>query len=289
MAKPSHNPSAGDEPQYRPDRAQTDPTEPKATERLARDLAHADPDEERARHSVFEEPAILPARKPILIDRDWSCHACGYNLRGLMTGHRCPECGTINLYEPPPNRSDAFGDWFTKKKEQTTPVRSWVVVVALTLLGAPLGLAGTLMTLEQGGVFNAALTGPILVEAAKMVTALILVERWAYLVRCKDQLYVVAMGTAFLYGVVQNIVYLVVLFPGSPETLVAWRWLICVPAHMLLSACAVRGLVPVWERTTEELRRPLIGRALPAMIAAIVLHGAYNAVVVFGGHLGFGM
>jgi hypothetical protein len=32
---------------------------------------------------------------PQPIDRDLHCASCGYNLRGLMTGRNCPECGQI--------------------------------------------------------------------------------------------------------------------------------------------------------------------------------------------------
>ncbi len=33
------------------------------------------------------------ARRSQPLEYDWLCPSCGYNLRGLPTAHRCPECG----------------------------------------------------------------------------------------------------------------------------------------------------------------------------------------------------
>ncbi len=101
MGGAEHDQSIDQEPHLRQQSFKPDTSEENAARRLARDRAGVDPDEERAQHSVFDEPATLPNRPSVLIDRDWSCRNCGYNLRGLMTGHRCPECGNVELYEPP--------------------------------------------------------------------------------------------------------------------------------------------------------------------------------------------
>ncbi len=69
MTRPEHDPSIEHEPHLSDVPAQSDASEAKTARNLEEQLARADPDEERAKHSVFDEPAILPGREPVVIDR----------------------------------------------------------------------------------------------------------------------------------------------------------------------------------------------------------------------------
>ena len=67
----------------------TEPDPPPAPETPAEEPVHPHPNVDDAHlHSVFDEPAIFPRNEKQLIDSDWPCSKCGYNLRGLTTGNR---------------------------------------------------------------------------------------------------------------------------------------------------------------------------------------------------------
>ncbi len=91
MPDSDKNGSIDREPQFSGQGFKPDPGEEAAARKLQSESQGKNDQEELAEHSVFDEPSILPNRAPVEIDRDWSCSQCDYNLRGLMTGHACPE------------------------------------------------------------------------------------------------------------------------------------------------------------------------------------------------------
>ena len=94
MTRNDRDDSVSNEPHFQEEPPSADASEAKVEDALAREARHRDAAMERARHSVFDEPSILPKRSMRLIDVDWNCRRCRYNLRGLLTGHPCPECGS---------------------------------------------------------------------------------------------------------------------------------------------------------------------------------------------------
>jgi len=106
MCRPERDHSVHREPHLQDASYSPDPSEERSAEMLARERASSDADAERARHSVFDEPGTLPNRPPAIIEQDWHCRSCGYNLRGLESDC-CPECGDrlalrVSLAEPRP-------------------------------------------------------------------------------------------------------------------------------------------------------------------------------------------
>ena len=268
------------EPHLQGGPARPDRSESKSDQRLSDEKSRSDPHEERAIHSVHNEPSIFPGRDPVRIDGDWFCRNCGYNLRGLMTGGRCPECGQVERYEPPRPGEETYNDWIRKRDGAVSPPRSWAIVLALTLLGGQFAVVGAFMTMHWSGYVSVVVYGPAIEEMLKIAAALMVIERRPFWIHGKTQLWVIGLGTALVFAAIENVLYLTVYIPNASMLLIAWRWTICVMLHVGCTAVALRGLVPMWVRSRQERRSLQISLLAPPLITAILLHSAYNLCVI---------
>lgn len=274
--------SIENEPHLRGGAARPDPSE-RVADRMRSD-AEADTG---AGHSVFEEPAIFAEKTPTLIEQDWSCDSCGYNLRGTLFGRACPECGAIPLYRPPPAGAPSYRAWLEKRLAGASSRRGWMIAVIAALLGGPWAVLAAFLNAEPGMIAGSSMLvmaiifGPALEETMKIGMAAVFVETKPYLFTSASQLQLATLGAALMFACIENALYLTVYFPNPPLLLVLWRWTVCVALHIGCTTVATRGLLTVWRRSINELRRPQLGLSLPALTTAIVLHGVYNASAYF--------
>ena len=292
MPEPSDDPSVFREPHLQPQAKEPDPSEAKADATLGREAAGPDAISGSGQ-SVYDEPDIFPGRRPEVVWQDWSCSRCGYNLRGLPTGHPCPECGHRELYRPPPPGAQSYQSWLQERLARTSPSVGWYVALAAVLLGGPLAVIAALIKSAQGGLvatssfFVAVVFAPAVEETMKIAAAAFVVEVRPYLFRRVGQIQFATVGTACVFAVIENFIYLNVYVPNPSAELVIWRWTVCVALHVACTLVASRGLTDVWKRTVTEFRPPKVARGLGMLAMAIVIHGGYNAIM-FAYQLAFG-
>jgi predicted RNA-binding Zn-ribbon protein involved in translation (DUF1610 family) len=280
--------SVNAEPHLQNQNFHCDPSEEKVQKRLERDAASVDPSEERAKHSVFDEPGTFPNRVSILIESDWYCRTCGYNLRGLMTGHRCPECGKVELYEPPREGEVTYAQWVVEKTRRASTPRTALLVMVMALAGLPCGAIGALLCVEYASILNFVLIGPAVSELLKMAGAVILLERSSMLIRSSGHLYLLMIASVMGFVVGQNVVYLLLLYKNSAMELLVYRWLLGPVLHGICALVATQGLVLAWRQALTEQRKITLATAYPYVLTAIVMHGAFNACVFLRGDWGYG-
>lgn len=281
MPRPPHDHGIEHEPHFNGhgSNPHTDPSESKADRTLG-NRKHKPGNDERAGHSVFDEPGIFPddSAMQAVIDRDWYCTHCGYNRRGGRLSESCPECGRMDFTPPAALDKSGYARWLHERIEKTTEWQSWLTVLAITLAGGLFAIAGALCT--EGGPMMLIVFGPVTEEVMKVAAAAIVVETKPYLIKRSGQLFAATLTSAAVFAVIENVLYLNVYIPNPSPNIVAWRWVICTAMHMTTAGIATVGVARVWERTCSQLRKPTLPIELQWLVLAIVIHGSYNALAV---------
>ncbi|MFK7788669.1 MAG: PrsW family glutamic-type intramembrane protease [Phycisphaeraceae bacterium] len=259
-----------------------DVSEGKADRALAKS---AKGDAERAyEHSVHDELAYLPddLDRPAIIDRDFSCNACGYNLRGLVLGKACPECSHVQYERPSATSREGYAHWLASRIKTTSATKSWAIVFAVAFLSGWWSVFGAFWNVNVGGwssFFAIAVWGPVVEEVMKIALIAVIIERCPYLFRSRGQIIVTAIGAGLMFSIIENFLYLFVYVPNPPSWLVIWRWTVCVALHVGCTLVAGLGAAKVWHKQITQLRRVSVPVDMRYLAAAILIHGVYNGTV----------
>jgi hypothetical protein len=239
------------EPHLRPREHANDPSEVIAEGVLRREEASSDREWEDAQHSVYDEPAFRAGAEP-------------------------------------PLAAPGYGSWLAKKTQAAAahPERAWRLAFLIMLAGGPWAVLGAIIS-GGGGAFAAIVSGPVAEEIMKIAILATLLEiRPDFLTR-RSQIHLAAAGSALGFAIIENLLYLNVYIKSPTEMITLWRWTVCVVLHVGCSLIASLGVARVWAESLSRLERPRLGRMLPFLVTAIVVHGTYNGAMTILALTGF--
>ena len=157
-------------------------------------------------------------------------------------------------------------------------------VVVIFLLGIVGGLAGTLAAvlkeLTHGGLLPAVLAAPAIEEICKPIGVVLILEKRSHWFRSKVQVVLMVALGALVFATLENLMYVHVYNPSGGPGYVVWRYTVCTTMHLAASTIFGLGLARMWQRMRQKGGGFDIDVCLWYYAAAVILHAAYNAIVI---------
>ena len=181
---------------------------------------------------------------------------------------------------------DGYGEILAHRIAKTRTSTRLGVMLLLVLAAGPFGIFGAFWSMFSGatglGYLAVTVTGPVVEEMTKVALILWIAERRPWLFPGAAAIVLVGILSGAAFGAIENLIYLHFYFPAKADELAPWRWFGTLPMHAVASAIAAGGVARAWSAAMRG-RRPLqISAAFPWIVAAMVLHGAYNAAAIVG-------
>jgi len=263
MTSPPTDPSVHEEPHLRGRGYQFDSSEARADQTLRNPSREEPSEDEKVEHSVWDEPGLSPP----------------------LAGS--PRAGDLT-----------YPAWLEKRRKDFTPARSWTATLVIALLAGPWAVVGAFLSGNAEGAVGIVMLvvfGPLVEEIMKTAIPLCVVEKRPFLFRSSAQIAVCVLAGALVFAAIENVLYLHVYVPHllsagheSCAVLMRWRWTVCVALHMGCSSIAGLGIVRIWRDVRERRARPRLFLGYPYVLAAVIVHGSYNALAVTLAAAGFG-
>lgn len=233
-------------------------------------------------HSVLDEPAFtVPARgKPE--HAAWNETVFSTPVRGKDAAEHevwSEPCLMAGAEAPDPEQTQA--GILRQRWRDATWTASWLALAGIAAVAGPFAmLAAFLKTSSPGLVVAAVVVAPLVEELGKAAAPLMLLERKPYVFKAGYQPLLACVASALVFATVENMLYLFVYAREHGEGYAAWRWTVCTALHAGCSLVAGLGLRRLWATARDTGTRPDPGGAAPYFIAAMVLHGGYNAMAI---------
>lgn len=184
--------------------------------------------------------------------------------------------------DPAAHGAPGYGALMAQRRAATGKGATWAIVLAAALASGPVAVASALLLNQQTalGILAVVLFAPVVEEPAKVILPLYFVEKRPWLFANRFQILLCAAAGGVAFGAIENLLYLGPSVLDFSQGLTVWRWTICAGMHVVCALISGVGLMHVWQDAWERSARPRIALAAPYLVAAMVLHGAYNALAV---------
>ncbi len=179
---------------------------------------------------------------------------------------------------------DGYGALLTQRLASTPLVTRWLIVALIALASGPFGVFGAFFSAFTGptglGLLAVTVIAPVVEEMTKVALLVWLVERKPWLLPSAGAVVVAGLLSGAVFGAIENVIYLTVYFPDRAAEIAPWRWFATAPMHTVASAIAAVGVARMWSAVMRERTPARITIAYPWIVAAMVLHGAFNSMAI---------
>lgn len=189
-----------------------------------------------------------------------------------------------------PANAETYARWLNQQRARTTPAASWAATILFAAAAGPWAIVGTFCGSFSGapdgsgagevsvvGLLAIIVFGPVMEEVMKVAAVTWGVERRPYLFTSRAQVALCCLAGGLIFAVVENILYLNVYVADPTPEVRFWRWTVCVFMHSACSVIAGLGLMRMWHTAIRRGKPPDLGLGARYLVAAIIVHGGYNA------------
>ena len=173
---------------------------------------------------------------------------------------------------------------------QTTAPPSRPPMVVVFGLGVVGGVAGVAAALYQemlyGGLLLAVLVAPAVEEVCKPIGVIFMLEKRAHWLRSGRQVVLLAVLGSLVFATLENLMYARVYHPEGGSSFLFWRFGVCTGMHLAASAVFGVGLAKMWRHIRRTGSRFDIDHIFRYYVAAVVIHAAYNSIVMILHYVG---
>lgn len=163
------------------------------------------------------------------------------------------------------------------------PKRYPVILSGLMLLSGLFAiLAAVIRQLSIGlpDILAAVIVAPPVEEILKVAIPIMVLEHRTQWVGKGWDLLLFAMGSALVFGVVENLLYTLVYLSSPSADVLLWRWVGCTTLHIVASGLSGVGLMRAYNRGQRDNQPPRFIWEWPWLAGAIAVHMAYNMFAV---------
>ncbi len=194
----------------------------------------------------------------------------------------------LSAHLPPERRPHSFRHWWQARADRLPGLVRLAALLFIALVSGPVAVVTTIVEMITRaqllliGIVGLVFAAPTVEEIAKTVVLAFALEAKPYLFRSRLEVVLCAAVSALCFATIENFVYLNVYIPDPSTAVVFWRWIVCTSMHVVATSLTGWGLALEWRNAWDQGRRPEPGRAFRWLVAAIAVHGLYNALAFAG-------